>query len=675
MKFQFSFLLVFLLLIGNVTLTYAQQCTALGQTPATAFPVCGTSTFHQSNVPICSTRSLFVPGCSGDGANYENKNPFWYKFTCYTAGTLSFVISPDNMDDDYDWQLYDITGLNPDDVFTNRNIIVTGNWAGSPGNTGASASGVTNIQCASSPEDNRPTFARSPNLIAGHEYILLVSHYTDSQSGYDLSFGGGTAVITDPKEPHLQSITASCDGTQLRLLLNKEMKCSSLSNNGSEFSLSPANATIQSISKVGCSTGFNTEEIIITLSNALPSATYNLIINNGSDGNTMLDNCDRNIPVGESVSFTYTIPQPIPIDSVATVGCAPQQINLHFSKKIDCSTIATNGSNFSITGAQPVNIISATGNCTDGLSDIITLRFAAPIHVGGTYTVTPRLSVGGGAVRDECGQIIQPTAVTFTTVDTVSAAFTYNNTLGCRSDTLDFFHDGAHDVNKWLWTFNNATTFSTSTCQQIFSASSTNNAQLIVSNGICSDTTQQTIVLDNEVIAAFIMPDDICPEDNLTIENTSTGLIDNWSWNFGLLGTSSVMAPLPLSFIKDNKERIYTITLTATNNALACSDVAQKKLRVLNNCYIAVPNAFTPNGDRLNDVIRPNNAVKAQNLRFSIYNRWGQRVFTMTDWKDGWDGKVNGVEQASGIYVWHLNYTHRDTGEQVFQKGTVTLIK
>lgn len=671
MNIRFSLLFLLLILVG--TLAYTQPCTTLGQTPSTAFPVCGTTTFHQSNVPICSSTSLFVPGCSGDGANYENKNPFWYKFTCYVSGTLNFVISPDNMNDDYDWQLYDVTGLSPDAVFTNRNIIITGNWSATPGNTGASASGVTHIQCASAPEDNRPNFARSPNLIAGHEYILLVSHYTDSQSGYDLSFGGGTAVITDPTEPHLKAVTTSCDGTQLRLQLNKDMKCNSLS--GSEFSISPANATVTAVTAVGCNTGFNTQEILITLSNALPSASYQLIINNGSDGNTLADNCDRNIPVGESLPFVYTVPQPIPIDSVAKPGCAPRQLKLHFSKKIDCSTIAADGSNFLITGPDAVTIVGATGNCTNGLSDIITLSLALPIGTGGTYTVTPRLSVGGGAVRDECGQVIQPTPVSFLATDTVNADFTFTNTLGCRFDTLDFFHDGAHLVNQWNWKFNNTATANTATARQIFSASSTNSVELIVSNGVCSDTARQTIVLDNEVIAAFEMPSDICPEDKLELENTSTGLIDNWNWSFEALGTSTARTPMPLNFIQDNRERVYNIRLTATNNTLSCSDMMQKKLKVLNNCYIAVPNAFTPNNDGINDLIRPNNAVKAQNLRFSIYNRWGQRVFTMTDWRDGWNGKVNGIEQSSGVYVWHLSYTHRDTGEQVFQKGTVTLIK
>jgi hypothetical protein len=68
----------------------AQTCTTLGQTPSTAFPVCGTTVFHQSTVPICATNDILVPGCTGDGAAYQNKNPFFYKFTCYVSGSWLF---------------------------------------------------------------------------------------------------------------------------------------------------------------------------------------------------------------------------------------------------------------------------------------------------------------------------------------------------------------------------------------------------------------------------------------------------------------------------------------------------------------------------------------------------------------------------------------------------------
>jgi len=183
---------------------FAQLCTNPGQTPSTALPVCGTSVFKQTNVPICTSHDIKVPGCN-DGAAYQDKNPFWYKFTCFQSGTLGFLVSPNDQGDDYDWQLFDITGHNPDDVFTDPSLIVTGNWAGTYGNTGASSSGVNFIQCASDPAAKKNSFSSMPKLIAGHTYLLLVSHFTDSQSGYSLSFGGGTAVITDTTQPLLKT--------------------------------------------------------------------------------------------------------------------------------------------------------------------------------------------------------------------------------------------------------------------------------------------------------------------------------------------------------------------------------------------------------------------------------------------------------------------------------------
>jgi len=96
---------------------------------------------------------------------------------------------------------------------------------------------------------------------------------------------------------------------------------------------------------------------------------------------------------------------------------------------------------------------------------------------------------------------------------------------------------------------------------------------------------------------------------------------------------------------------------------------------VLDNCFIAVPSAFTPNGDGLNDFLYPNNALKAINLEFKVFNRWGQLVFESRNWQEKWDGKIKGIPQTTGVYVWFLRYTHTDTGRNVFQKGTTTLIR
>ena len=96
---------------------------------------------------------------------------------------------------------------------------------------------------------------------------------------------------------------------------------------------------------------------------------------------------------------------------------------------------------------------------------------------------------------------------------------------------------------------------------------------------------------------------------------------------------------------------------------------------LINNCFIAVPSAFTPNSDGLNDFLYPLNAYKAVGLSFSVYNRFGQRLFYTNDWIKKWDGTFKGQGADPGTYVWVLTYTDRDTNKRVEQKGTTVLIR
>jgi gliding motility-associated-like protein len=663
----FSFLVVF---------SSAQTCTTLGQTPSTAFPVCGTTTFEQVNVPVCTSNDLFVPGCSGTGnVHYANKNPFWYKFTCFVSGTLGFVITPKDLSDDYDWQLYDITGLDPNEVLTNRNIIVTGNWAGNPGPTGTSATGVNYIQCASSYTGNNPLFAKMPDLIAGHNYILLVSHFTDSQSGYGLSFGGGTADITDPKLPVLQSVTISCDSKKLLIKLNKRMKCSSLASNGSDFMISSASTAITSASGINCNNSFDMDSLQLTLNNPLPPGDYTVSIKNGTDGNTLLDNCDRNIIPGQSLSFKILPLQPTPMDSLTPVKCAPQTLQLVFKKNILCNSISPDGSDFIVTGPAPVTVTGASGNCTNGESKVINVTLLSPIVNAGLYKIISKVGSLGNTIIDECGQQTPVGSfVNFIIKDTVSAEFSYNISLGCKTDTVQFHHDGRNGVNQWNWTMNYAGKSTSQNPVTYFNNFGTQKIILSVSNGFCSDTTTKSIILNNTLKAQFETNNLLCPEDSAQFINNSIGNIISYNWNFNNGNGSNNKTPQWQKYPMLLFEKNYNISLVVENN-IGCFDTAFQNIKVLKSCYIAVPNAFTPNGDGLNDFLYPLNAYKADNLEFKVYNRLGQLVFFTRDWTQKWDGTIKGEPQDSGIFVWTLRYTNHDTGKKIFIKGSTVLIR
>ncbi len=649
----------------------SQTFPVTGQLPSTAFPVCGTKSFNQSVVPIGSTNHLVVPGCDG---LYPDTNPFWYEFTCFQSGTLGFLITPKNLNDDYDWMLFDITGHDPFDVFTDPSLVVTGNWAGTYGLTGARNGGSKKIECASVPSDHVPTFSTMPSLIVGHKYLLLVSHYTESQSGYSLTFNGGTAVITDPKEPHLQSVNVPCDGKSLILLLNKDMQCSSLAADGSDFIISSFSGSVTGATGTHCSNGFDMDSIIITLSTALPPGNYSIAIQNGNDTNTLLDDCERQIPEGENIPFTVLPPSPTPFDSLSPPACALNEVEIIFSDAIQCSSIAPDGSDFTISGNPSVFITRAEGVCTGGLTRTIRVGFNAPIVQRGNFQVYLVTGHDGNTIINECGVETPPgSSLSFTTADTVSAAFNYTTLLGCTYDSIQLLYQSANGVNESIWNIDSDFVSNLMSPELIETVFGIKNLQHIVSNGFCSDTVNEQINLDNTLKASFQGPGELCPKDVMEITNTSIGKIVSWQWDFGDGSSSKEQSPGPHLY-PDSREKTYIVKLIVQND-LGCYDTSSMPVVRLQSCFITVPNAFTPNGDGKNDFLYPLNAFMAKNLEFCVYNRYGQLVFKTQDWTHKWDGTIGGQPEPTGTYVWTLRYVDGSSGKSFFLRGTSVLIR
>lgn len=74
-------------------------------------------------------------------------------------------------------------------------------------------------------------------------------------------------------------------------------------------------------------------------------------------------------------------------------------------------------------------------------------------------------------------------------------------------------------------------------------------------------------------------------------------------------------------------------------------------------CEIAfIPSAFSPNGDNQNDEFRVLTTAGVELIQFEIYDRWGQRVWATSDWKRGWDGRIDGADAGVGTYYYVLRY-------------------
>lgn len=408
MKTTVLFWVILLILTESVR---AQTCTAIGQNPSTAFPVCGIQTFQQQSVPICGVRNIPGPSCNNPGNGpHMDKNPFWYKFTCYTPGTLGFTITPNILSEDYDWQIFDITGHQPDDVYTDPSLYLTMNWSGETGTTGASSAGTSLDVCGGF---NLPTFSAMATLKQGHNYLLLISHFSDSQSGYSLTFGGGTASITDPTLPQFKNAFYYCAPVTIGIKLNKNVKCNSLAADGSDFAFSIAGPKILSAKGVNCNNGFDMDSLVLQVDKPLAPGTYTIVSKTGTDGNTLLDACGNAMQVNQQISFTVASTPPVAMGSVAPFTCGPNELQLTFPQAIRCSSVSPDGGDFVISGPAPVKITSAVATCNaDDTTSFVTLKLDRRITAGGNYTITLVTGPDGNTVESECHVQTPPGAQT-----------------------------------------------------------------------------------------------------------------------------------------------------------------------------------------------------------------------------------------------------------------------
>ena len=173
---------------------------------------------------------------------------------------------------------------------------------------------------------------------------------------------------------------------------------------------------------------------------------------------------------------------------------------------------------------------------------------------------------------------------------------------------------------------------------------------------------QDSIIVNARVVplpsANFPTINDTIPfEQQFTLEATPGYF--SYQWNTG--DTTY--------YITGTEEGSYSVIIQTEEG---CTTVDSAYLKnVYMQFYFNVPNAFTPNGDGLNDTFRP---VATGDLirQFSmvIYNRWGQKVFETSDPSIGWDGE----DAPAGVYTWTITYSDY-LGKVSKFRGSVTLVR
>lgn len=138
---------------------------------------------------------------------------------------------------------------------------------------------------------------------------------------------------------------------------------------------------------------------------------------------------------------------------------------------------------------------------------------------------------------------------------------------------------------------------------------------------------------------------------------------------------SCAQCPTPNGIITESTR--YYIKVTSDSGCVSKDEI---NIRIeCKGANLLLPTAFTPNQDYLNDYFYPITRGIKKVIRFAIYNRQGQMVFEAKDFYPndklkGWDGKINGIPQSGGTYVYLLDTTC-DSGEFIQKKGSFMLIR
>ncbi len=142
-----------------------------------------------------------------------------------------------------------------------------------------------------------------------------------------------------------------------------------------------------------------------------------------------------------------------------------------------------------------------------------------------------------------------------------------------------------------------------------------------------------------------------------------------WRWDFGHGGVSTLQHP---DYIFQDTLH-YLVTLIV-QNTLGCEDTSARVVWAVPEFLIYVPNAFTPNQDRLNEGFAPRATPYYRKYSMTIVDRWGEVVFQTDRLDQSWDGTYKGISCSGGVYLYVIDVVDH-FGERHHKKGTFTLIR
>ena len=235
-----------------------------------------------------------------------------------------------------------------------------------------------------------------------------------------------------------------------------------------------------------------------------------------------------------------------------------------------------------------------------------------------------------------------------------------NDTTLCTGQTLIL--DAGNPGATFQWQDNSS--------GETYTVSSAGQYSVKVTSGGCSATGYITVAYTSGPVA-FTLGNDItiCPDSPATFNAYQPNV--SYLWSTGATSASIIVSQAGTYSVTDvNSCGTASASVVVDTSSAGCIDTTV----IYHNPWY-IPNAFSPNGDGINDYFQIYGSRDGMDyLSIKIFDRWGEKVFESNDLYFAWDGTYKWQKVSSGLFVYELDLAFRNT-PSIHNKGSITLIK